>query len=208
MRLSAFGSMNSGRSACEWMSMKPGASARPRRSISSAPAGRRGPIAEMRSPVTAMSSSRPGAPLPSKTVAPRSTRSARRALARAWASAGAGASAGGTSVPAAARAEVRTKVRRSMGLRSRGRARRWGLPSGASDATVAVARAIATAVGKAGEEWKEPSRRGVSLRPRRATRAPCPSAADRPPSGRGRRKRGGAAGSGRAPRPRAAMRRW
>src|SRR5262245_43290819 len=57
--------------------MKPGASARPRASTSGPLASRSGPTATMRSPAIATSAPRGGAPVPSNSVAPRMTVSAR-----------------------------------------------------------------------------------------------------------------------------------
>ena len=63
------GSLNIVPSACEWMSMKPGATASPRASITSAASSpSRPPIATMRPAESATSASTPGAPVPSNTV--------------------------------------------------------------------------------------------------------------------------------------------
>ena len=74
---SARGSAASDESPCEWMSTNPGATARPRTSISVVPrTANAEPIAAIRPPLTATSISRPSLPLPSKTVPPRNTMSA------------------------------------------------------------------------------------------------------------------------------------
>src|SRR5437899_214096 len=57
------------------MSMKPGARVKPSRSISSAPLGEMSPTALMRSPVIPIDADLAGAPVPSTTRAPRSTKS-------------------------------------------------------------------------------------------------------------------------------------
>src|SRR5580765_801223 len=69
------GSQNWLASRCVWVSIQPGASTRPRPSISSAPAPETSPTITIRSPSTATSASKPAAPVPSITVAPRTTRS-------------------------------------------------------------------------------------------------------------------------------------
>lgn len=58
--------------------MNPGANAKPCRLISDDPGGSVDPIAVIRSPVIATSTSRDFLPVPSKTWAPRRTRSAGR----------------------------------------------------------------------------------------------------------------------------------
>ena len=101
---SARGSAESELSPCEWMSMKPGATASPRASISTVPFARmRGATDTMRPALTATSATRPAVPVPSNTMPPRMIRScAARCTARAW----------GRRAPATATVAVTTKSRR------------------------------------------------------------------------------------------------